>query len=176
MAEGLTTKQQQFVDAYIACLNATEAAKRAGYSERTAYSIGWENLKKPEIAAAVSAAMTERIMGADEAAMRLSEQARGDIRGFIRVDDEGKPIGFSLSADRPLHQVKKVSVTDKGWSFEMYDAQAALVSILKLHGKFIDRVALESELQAALDRLKAQLSADDYAKVAAILIAGDTVA
>lgn len=29
--------------------NATEAAKRAGYSEKTAYSIGTENLKKPEI-------------------------------------------------------------------------------------------------------------------------------
>lgn len=29
--------------------NATQAAIRAGYSEKTAYSIGDENLKKPEI-------------------------------------------------------------------------------------------------------------------------------
>jgi len=45
----LTNKQRLFVAAYLDCLNATEAARRAGYSAKTAYSIGWENLKKPEI-------------------------------------------------------------------------------------------------------------------------------
>jgi phage terminase small subunit len=173
MAEGLTNKQRLFVEAYLQCLNATEAAKWAGYSEKTAYSIGWENLKKPEIDAAIRQGLADRAMPADEAAMRLSEQARGSIRGFIATDEDGRPNGFSLTDDRPLHLVKKVSVTDKGWSFEMHDAQSALVNVLKLHGKFVDRVAIESELQAALDRLRAQLSPVDYAKVAAILIAGD---
>lgn len=45
----LNEKQKAFCEHYAACLNATEAAKRAGYSEKTAYSIGNENLKKPEI-------------------------------------------------------------------------------------------------------------------------------
>lgn len=174
MAEGLTTKQQVFVDAYLDCLNATEAARRAGYSEKTARFIGAENLTKPNIAAAISTGMAARFMSADEAAMRLSEHARGSIGAFIKTDEEQKPDGFSLSADRPLHLVKKVSVTDKGWSFEMYDAQAALINILKLHGKFVDRLAIENELQAALDRLQAKLSPDDYAKVAAILIDSDS--
>lgn len=49
----LTPKQQRFVDEYLVDLNATAAAKRAGYSEKTAYSIGQENLKKPEIQAAI---------------------------------------------------------------------------------------------------------------------------
>ena len=165
----LTNKQRLFVAAYLDCLNATEAARRAGYSAKTAYSIGWENLKKPEIAAAISTQMSERIMGADEATMRLSEQARGSIRGFIATDEHGAPNGFSVADDRPLHLVKKVSVTDKGWTFELHDAQTALISVLKLHGKFVDRVAIESELQAALDRLSAKLSPDEYAKIAAIL-------
>ena len=81
----------------------------------------------------------------------------------------GAPNGFRVADDRPLHLVKKVSVTDKGWTFELHDAQTALISVLKLHGKFIDRVAIESELQAALDRLSAKLSPDEYAKIAAIL-------
>ena len=46
---GLTDKQQRFVDEYLADMNATQAAIRAGYSEDTAGSIGHENLKKPEI-------------------------------------------------------------------------------------------------------------------------------
>lgn len=49
----LTAKQQRFVEEYVVDFNATQAAIRAGYSEKTAYSIGDENLKKPEIAAAI---------------------------------------------------------------------------------------------------------------------------
>lgn len=60
MEKKLTPKQQLFVDYYLIDLNATEAAKKAGYSAKTAYSIGEENLRKPEIAAAVQKAMDER--------------------------------------------------------------------------------------------------------------------
>lgn len=45
----LTQKQRLFADEYIKSGNATEAALKAGYSKRTSYSIGNENLKKPEI-------------------------------------------------------------------------------------------------------------------------------
>ncbi|MBS9774595.1 MAG: terminase small subunit [Tenacibaculum sp.] len=45
----LTEKQKQFCEEYIVDLNATQSAIRAGYSERTAHSIGNENLIKPEI-------------------------------------------------------------------------------------------------------------------------------
>lgn len=45
----MTPKQRAFCDYYLACGNATEAAEKAGYSVKTAYSIGAENLKKPEI-------------------------------------------------------------------------------------------------------------------------------
>lgn len=47
----LTKKQQTFCKEYLRTNNATEAAKRAGYSKNTAYCIGWENLNKPEIKA-----------------------------------------------------------------------------------------------------------------------------
>lgn len=56
----LTPKQQRFVEEYLIDLNATQAAIRAGYSEKTAYAVGHENLKKPEIAKALSAARGER--------------------------------------------------------------------------------------------------------------------
>jgi phage terminase small subunit len=45
----LTAKQKKFCDEYLIDLNATQAAIRAGYSEKTAYAIGVENLRKPQI-------------------------------------------------------------------------------------------------------------------------------
>jgi phage terminase small subunit len=63
--DGLTGKQRIFVQEYTRTLNATEAAKRAGYSTRSAAEIGWENLRKPKSVAAVEAAMTELYSGDD---------------------------------------------------------------------------------------------------------------
>lgn len=56
----LTDKQKRFIEEYLIDLNATQAAIRAGYSERTAYSIGEENLKKPEIKRAIEEAQLNR--------------------------------------------------------------------------------------------------------------------
>lgn len=52
----LTPKQRRFVDEYLIDLNASAAAKRAGYSEKTAGQIGHELLKKPEIAEGIDKA------------------------------------------------------------------------------------------------------------------------
>lgn len=135
----LTDKQRLFVLEYLACWNGTEAARRAGYSEDSARQIATENLSKPSIRAEIERQMTERAMPANEVLARLAEHARGSLGEFIGTDEKGKPDRFSLASDKPLHLVKKVSVTDKGWSFEMYDAQAALVHIGKHHGLFVDK-------------------------------------
>lgn len=50
----LTPKQEAFCNEYLVDLNASGAARRAGYSEDTAYSIGWENLRKPDIQARIA--------------------------------------------------------------------------------------------------------------------------
>lgn len=56
----LTAKQQRFVEEYLVDLNATQAAIRAGYSKKTASQIGEENLRKPDIQAAIQRRMDER--------------------------------------------------------------------------------------------------------------------
>ena len=55
----ITEKQKRFVDYYIQTLNATQSAIKAGYSKKAAYSIGCENLKKPEIKNAIDARLKE---------------------------------------------------------------------------------------------------------------------
>ena len=49
MKDKLTDKQRKFADEYMISGNATEAAIKASYSKKSAYSIGNENLKKPEV-------------------------------------------------------------------------------------------------------------------------------
>ncbi len=56
----LTDKQDKFVDEYLVDLNATQAAIRAGYSQKTAYRIGAENLRKPQIQKKIQEKMQER--------------------------------------------------------------------------------------------------------------------
>lgn len=56
----ITEKQKRFVDEYLIDLNATAAAKRAGYSEKTADRIGPELLGKTCVSQAIQKALAER--------------------------------------------------------------------------------------------------------------------
>ena len=56
----LTAKQQRFCDEYLIDLNATQAAIRAGYSQKTAGVIANENLKKPYIQEYIQKRMAEK--------------------------------------------------------------------------------------------------------------------
>ena len=90
MGKKLNPRQKAFANWYLKTLNATEAAKRAGYSERSAASIGSENLRKPEIAAyiheRVRAQDLEFVASADEALVFLSAVMRGQIKDAFGLD------------------------------------------------------------------------------------------
>jgi phage terminase small subunit len=139
MAE-LTDKQQAFITHYLACLNASEAARRAGYPDRSAYSIGWENLRKPEIRAAIDAALTDAAMPASEVLARLTEHARISMEEFTTVRGRGIALDLKAAKDRGvLHLVKKYTKTKQGVTVELHDAQAALALLAKHHGLLVDR-------------------------------------
>ena len=84
MREELTPKQKAFSDYYIECGNATEAAKRAGYSEKTAYRTGADNIKKPQIidyiAERTKPKEDNRIASGDEVMEFLTAVMRGEIK------------------------------------------------------------------------------------------------
>jgi phage terminase small subunit len=86
----MTDKQKAFCDYYIETLNATEAAKRAGYSQKTAYSTGSENLKKPEILAYIQHQLKiiedNRIAGAAEVLQYLTKVMRGQEKDQFDLD------------------------------------------------------------------------------------------
>ena len=97
----LTAKQQRFCDEYLIDLNATQAAIRAGYSEKTAKVIGCENLTKPDIKKYIEERMEEKeknlIADQDEVLKYLTSVLRGE--GYEEmVVVEGQGDGFSRAA------------------------------------------------------------------------------
>ena len=58
----LTGKQRMFIKEYLVDLNATGAALRSGYSKKTAYAVGFENLRKPKIAEGIQEEMDKRAL------------------------------------------------------------------------------------------------------------------
>jgi phage terminase small subunit len=150
----LTYKQKAFAEAYLHCGNATDAAKVAGYSEKTARSIGSENLTKPDIQALIQERLSQMKISADEVLFRLIDQARGSIRPFIKINSKGF-ISFDFSTPEALeymHLIKKIKckhsrrIVDQGdnagaWEdesieVELHDAQVALQLLGRHFGLF----------------------------------------
>jgi phage terminase small subunit len=154
-----TAKQKLFIHEYAVDFNATQAALRAGYSPRTAYSIGNENLKKPEIKEEIRKIVKERIMEADETMARLSGMAKGDIGEFLIVEEDGttridleamKTAGKTYLIKKVKQQKRIVEESNekKGtekvktdWvsEIELYSAKEALELIGKYHKLFTER-------------------------------------
>jgi phage terminase small subunit len=92
----LNAKQQLFVLEYIKDFNATRAAKAAGYSQKTAYSIGHELLNKPEIQAAIQEALKKRLeetrIDANWVLQRLVQEADADLADIYDENDVLRPI------------------------------------------------------------------------------------
>ena len=84
----LTEKQKRFIDYYIETANATESAKRAGYSEKTAKNIGAENLTKLNffIQKKLEEKESQRIASQDEVLQYLTKVMRGEEKDQFGLD------------------------------------------------------------------------------------------
>ncbi|EGT3800259.1 terminase small subunit [Clostridioides difficile] len=91
----LTEKQKRFCDYYIETGNATEAAIRAGYSEKTAKVIGAENLTKPYLKSYIDEKLKEfesnRIADAKEVMEYLTKIVRNEAKEEVVVVSEYGP-------------------------------------------------------------------------------------
>lgn len=155
----LTEKQRRFVDYYIETGNASEAARRAGYSEKTAGWIGQENLQKPTIKAAVDARLRElegkRIAKADEVMQFLTSTLRGEVKEE-RIVVEGTGEGRSDA------RIIKVQVSAR-------DRLEAAKSLLKRYPMQLD--AKEQKLR--LQKLEAEIRAAEQVDDDAVTIVDD---
>ncbi len=143
-----TAKQQRFVAEYLIDLNATQAAIRAGYSRNCAGQIGQENLKKPQIAAAVAKAKRERSGATKVDAEWVLRQA---VELHQRCMQEIRPV-LNPKTRKQLHD-------DDGNALFTFNAAAANRA-LELIGKHVeigawkDRVEVSNEI-SLVERINA---------------------
>lgn len=86
----MTPKQKKFCEYFLQCGNAAEAARKAGYSGKTADRIGGENLKKPVISAYISKRTHEQdkklVADANEVLEFYSAVMRGQVKDQFGLD------------------------------------------------------------------------------------------
>jgi phage terminase small subunit len=162
----LSPKQRRFVEAYLVCWNASEAARVAEYA--WPYKAGPNLTKLPAVQAAIQERLAEAAMRADEVLARLAEQARIDLADFMlfedeaKVDDAGQPVLDELGnpviirtfaglnwkeLEKRGHLVKKLSYDRNGRPvIEFHDAQQALIQIGRHLKLFTDNVNLNAEV------------------------------
>lgn len=151
----MTKKQKRFVEEYLIDLNATQAAIRSGYSPDTAGSIGGENLKKPEISAAIAKAMAERSkrtgISQDRVIQELARIAFVNPQNVIDSEDASVREDATEDDLACIQSVKvKTMSGEKGRSVEreikLNDKMKALELLGKHLGMFKDKVELDADM------------------------------
>lgn len=127
----MTNKQKRFCEEYLVDLNATQAALRTGYSEKTAASIASENLQKPEILGYI-------------AKLRVEQSKRTGI-----------------TADKVLEELSKVAFFPaEECELKASDKLRALELIGKHIGMFKSDDAADAPALEKLDKILAEVKSD----------------
>ena len=131
----MNERQKHFADEYIISKNATQSAIVAGYSEKTAYSIGQRLLKNVEISEYIKK-RTEELF--DERSMTIAEAlaisasiARGDVQK-----------GYSKSIVKKDGKEKVVESTYE-FTPSIEERQRSVDHILKVNGAYLERKEIE---------------------------------
>lgn len=160
----LTDQQKLFIEHYIECWNASEAARRAGYSDHTAGQQGYRLLKLKAAQTAIKRKLNAEAMTANEVLHRTAVLARGDVADFWEVSDKGKPY-FDFAACKQagmLHLIKKVTWKDgEVSSVEFYSAQDALRDIGRKHKLYTDNVEVKQTVTERITYIEPVPPEDD---------------
>lgn len=116
MAKKLTEKQKLFIAAYCANPNATKAAESAGYSAKTAYSIGQENLKKPEIAEEIEKRLGKKAekyeISGEKVLRELALMGFANMEDYIGVKDGDAYVDLSAVNRDQFAAVQEITVEE----------------------------------------------------------------
>lgn len=154
----LSEKHQRFVEEYLVDLNATQAAIRAGYSEKTAYAQGSALLKHIEVAKAIRTAKKARAermaISQDRVLQELARIAYFDIRKT--VDANGAPIPIQdLDADTAA-AIAGIDILEQ---YEQVSEERVLVGLLKKYKVFDKNTAITNAMRH-LGMMKDSLKVD----------------
>lgn len=141
-----TPKQKAFADEFLKCGNQTEAAKRAGYSEKTARQAGAENMKKPVVLEYIQKRQKQiedaRIADITEVMQYLTSVMRGEIKDQFDLE---APLS---ERTRCAQELLKRNMDDRRMNIEL----------AKLEAQFKDSEPEEESTDNFLDALNATAS------------------
>ncbi|MED2007017.1 terminase small subunit [Brevibacillus borstelensis] len=189
----LTDKQRLFVLEYLRDFNATRAAMAVGYSKKTAYAIGWENLRKPQIQAEIKRqkeAMVDDLgMSVQRIIAEYMKIAFADISEYVEFGqqdvpmftEEGAPIidpetgeqmtykrnfvAFRSSEEVDGTLISEVKQGKDGVSVKLHDKMKALEKLEKYLGFMTDEQRLRVEkLKLELGSMRGDTDGDAHAQ------------
>jgi len=164
----LNQKQKTFVREYLVDLNATQAAIRAGYSKKTARSIGDENLSKPAIAAAIEKAVNKRAakleITAERVLQAIASKAFSNMEDYVSRENGDLFTDFSKVTRDQMAAVQEITVDQyaggagdavreqvKRTRFKLADQLRALELLGKHLELFTDKLKLSGSLKTLTD-------------------------
>lgn len=179
----MTDKQKRFCEEYLIDLNATQAAIRAGYKEKTAYSQGQRLLKKVEVQKQIEEGkknLSERVKVTQERVIeelsciafskasdyakviekdRMTESEDGIMIPIL--DHEGEPVKYKtvepvLTDDLTEDQKRAIAVIKRGrdgFEIKPYDKIRALELLGKHLGMFTEKVEVSGTINDPFDDL-----------------------
>lgn len=166
----LNDKQKRFCEEYIVDLNATQAAIRAGYKEKTAYAQGQRLLKKVEAQEYLQELMNERSKRTEITADRVLEElaaiAFSDRTELAQVGKHGE-VNFTPTEQLP-DEIKKIIAGIEngkyGTKVTTYDKVKALELLGKHLGMFVTKI--EGSISADVNDPFKGLTTEELRKLA----------
>lgn len=150
----LNARQEAFCQSYARNGSATQAAKDAGYSEKTAHAQGSRLLKHVEVAARIETIQADRFkklhMKPDETLALLARQARFTLKGLIKVVNGAPVVDLENATQDQLDALAEASLSDTGvLKIKGPNVLGALTTLAKIQGLMKDQVEVDISESAA---------------------------
>lgn len=144
----LTLKQQRFCDEYLIDLNATQAAIRAGYSEKTARQTAAENLSKPCIREYIDKRLAEKeaelIADQDEVLQTLTRVLRRQEMDTVVVTCKERSSGYDKNGKKVIIEKEVPQLVQVPTKVSDLNKAAELLG--KRYALFTDKVDMDTDL------------------------------
>ncbi len=168
----LTLKQEKFCEEYLVDLNATQAAIRAGYSEKRAKETGCENVTKRNIQEKIQELRKEVSKNTGITVERVLEEealiAFYDLREIFD-SDEGTPISPHELPEKVARALAGIEVTER--VLKSFDGVGSVVEV-KYKYKFNDKGRALERIGRHLGMFQAEkLNDEDVDRVAERIVA-----
>lgn len=145
----MTARQQRFADEYLIDLNATQAAIRAGYSEKTANRIASENLSKLDIQEYIQKRMDEKsselIAKQDEVLRQLTSTLRREETESVVVVIKARRSFYDENGKKVIEEQEKPQIVQI--PAKLSDVNKAAELLGKYHALWTDKTQIDADMK-----------------------------